>query len=60
MGRPIVQTVVNAAAVATGIAAAQSLPGASGLSLVLNGALVTGGMANLVTPRRGIVTSGRQ
>ena len=57
MGRPIVQTVTLIAAVSNGIAASQSLPGAKGLALNLNGSLVTSGVAVLDAPRRIVITS---
>lgn len=57
MGRPVVTSISPAAAIATNIAAAQSLPGASGSSVVLNGGLVTNGVAVLDVPRRVLITS---
>lgn len=57
MGHPIVTTLTLAAAVTNGIAQSQSLPGASGLKLALNGSLVTNGAAALDAPRRIIITS---
>lgn len=58
MSHPIVTSLSLAASVATGIATSQTLPGTAGLSLVLNGSLVTGGVATLDTvSRRVIITS---
>ena len=57
MGHPVVTSVNLAAAVSTGIATSQSLPGAKGLSVNLNGSLVTGGAAVLDAPRRVIIAS---
>jgi hypothetical protein len=57
MSHPVVTTVTLAAAVSNGIAASQALPGASGLNLVLNGSLVTGGVAVMDAARRVIITS---
>lgn len=55
MPHPITTTVTLAAAVTTGLATAQSLPGAA--SLTLNGSLVTSGVGQLVAARRVIITS---
>lgn len=57
MSHPIVTTVTLAASSANGISTAQSLPGTSGLSLVLNGTKVTAGVAILDAPRRIVITS---
>lgn len=57
MSHPIVTTLTLAASDADGIAVAQVLPGASGLALVLNGALVASGVAQLTAPRRVVITS---
>lgn len=53
--RPIFITKQLAAAVSTGICTSQS-PGAG--AITLNGSLVSGGVANLVTQRQVIITSG--
>lgn len=59
MSHPIVTTVTLVASAATGVAAVQVLPGASGLSLVLNGTKVTAGVAIFDAPRQvTIVSSG--
>ena len=58
MGRPISTSVTLVAANATNIAQSQSLPGASGLNAVLNGTLVTAGVAVMDAPRRVGITSG--
>lgn len=55
MGRPVVTTVVVAAAVATGYALAQSL-GSAG-NLTLNGSLVSGGVGTPANPARPTVAS---
>lgn len=52
---PIVTTVTLAAASPTAIALAQTV--ASGASMTLNGALASGGVAKLDTPRRVLLTS---
>lgn len=57
MSHPIVTSLTAVAAAATGIATAQSLPGASGLAMVLNGSKVVAGVAVLDVSRRVIITS---
>lgn len=57
MSHPIVTTVAIVAAVANGISLSQSLPGTSGLSLLLNGTKVTAGVAILDAPRRIAIAS---
>lgn len=57
MPHPIVTSVTLAAAVSNGIATAQSLPGASGLGLVLNGSKVVAGVAVLDAPRQVVIHS---
>lgn len=57
MSHPIVTSLTLAAAVSNGIAQTQSLPGASGLNLVLNGSLVTAGVATLDVSRRVVIHS---
>lgn len=58
MSHPIVSTVALVAAVTNGIGLAQVLPGASGLSVVLNGSLVTAGVAVMDAPRKIVIASG--
>lgn len=56
MGNPVVKILQLPSAVATGIATAQAVAGAG--NLTLNGSLVSGGVANLVTAQRvGIVSA---
>lgn len=55
MSSPVRFTYTLATADADGIAVAQAVAGAG--NLTLNGALVSGGIANLVAPRRVIITS---
>lgn len=55
MGRPVVTTVIAAAAVATGYATSQSLGGAG--NLTLNGSLVTAGVGTPTHPARPTVAS---
>lgn len=57
MPHPIVTSLTLVAAVSNGIATAQSLPGASGLSVVLNGSKVTAGVAILDVSRRVVIHS---
>lgn len=57
ISHPIVSTVTLVAAVSNGLATTQSLPGANGLSLNLNGSLVSGGVGVFDAPRRVIVHS---
>ena len=57
MGHPIVVSVSVSAAHTINFAASQTLPGAKGLSAVLTGALVSGGIATLASPGRVTITS---
>src|SRR6185437_2710839 len=57
MPHPIVTSLTLAVAVSNGIAQSQSLPGASGLNLVLNGSKVAGGVAVLDVSRRVVIHS---
>lgn len=57
MSHPIYTTVTLSAAVSNGLAQTQSLPGASGLAMVLNGSKVSAGVGVLDSPRRVVIHS---